>query len=388
VLRLFYACYYAGMGVSVAFFSRYLHSLGLGGRQISFMLAAAPLLNLCGVPLIWGSMADRTRRPDLVLRLVSLFASLLMVPLVFVRTLPGMFFLYAGYQAFAVAIMGLIDSITLERVRQGADYGRIRLWGSFAFAFATPLVGQVLDWRDRSGGDPLVPGLIAAAIGAAFLTSLTVRGRATRERPHASELRTLLRDRRFLFLLVVAPLHWLCAAPYHGYLGVLFGDRHLSQRLLGMAFFVSVGTEMVTLYFFSRLRARFELAPILAVTFAVSSVRWALMAVVQAPWALVALQATHALTFGAFWGSALAWVGECVPPRLRATGQTLFTGVLYGVGNGLGMLGSGALYDAFHRADEAFLVAAGVELIPLALVLSLGRRLDPLRPAPVSAPGS
>ncbi|HXU79794.1 MAG TPA: MFS transporter, partial [Polyangia bacterium] len=167
--------------------------------------------------------------------------------------------------------------------------------------------------------------------------------------------------------------------------GVLFADRHLSQLLLGTAFLVSVGAEMATLYFFSRLRARFLLAPILAVTFAVSAVRWVLMGTVQDPRALVALQATHALTFGAFWGSALSWVGECVPPRLRATGQTLFTGVLYGVGNGLGMLGSGVLYDVFHRADESFLIAGAVELVPLVLVLSWGRRLDPLRPA---SPGS
>ena len=96
----------------------------------------------------------------------------------------------------------------------------------------------------------------------------------------------------------------------------------------------------------------------------------------------MALQTLHALTFGVFWGSALAWVGECVPPRVRATGQTLFTGVMYGVGNGLGMLGSGALYDTFHGAEAAFLAAAAVELVPLVLVASWGRRLDPLRPPP------
>jgi PPP family 3-phenylpropionic acid transporter len=185
---------------------------------------------------------------------------------------------------------------------------------------------------------------------------------------------------------VVAPLHWACAAPYHGFLGILFRDRHLPQSLLGYAFLISVGAEIATLYFFSRLRARFMLAPILIVTFAVSAVRWALVGTVENPRLLVALQATHALTFGAFWGSALSWVGECVPPRLRATGQTLFTGVLYGVGNGLGMLASGALYDAFHGAENAFLIAAGLELVPLALVISFGRRLDPLRPAP--PPGS
>jgi PPP family 3-phenylpropionic acid transporter len=344
------------------------------------MLAVAPMLHLC-VPLGWGWVADRSRRPDLVLRLVCLTACLLMVPLVFVRSMPAMLFLYAGHQAFAVPIIGLTDAIALERVRQGADYGRIRVWGSFAFALSSLVVGRLLDWRGRSDGDALVPAFIAGTLGIAFLVSLTLRGQGARERPHASEIRTLLRDRRFLFLLIVAPLHWACTAPYHGFLGILFRDRHLPQSLLGTAFLISVGAEMATLYFFARLRNRFTLAPILVVTFAVSSIRWALVGTVSDPRLLVALQAAHALTFGAFWGSALSWVGECVPPRLRATGQTLFTGVLYGFGNGLGMLGSGALYDAFHGAEPGFLIAAGLELLPLALVATWGRRLDPLRPA-------
>jgi PPP family 3-phenylpropionic acid transporter len=296
--------------------------------------------------------------------------------------MPAMLFLYAGHQAFAVPIIGLTDAIALERVRQGADYGRIRLWGSFAFALSSLVVGRLLDQRGHTNGDPLVPAFIAATLGLAFLVSLTLRGAAARERPHASEIRTLLRDRRFLFLLLVAPLHWACAAPYHGFLGILFRDRHLPQGLLGTAFLISVGAEMATLYFFARLRARFTLVPILVVTFAVSSARWALVSTVQDPRLLVALQATHALTFGAFWGSALSWVGECVPPRLRATGQTLFTGVMYGVGNGFGMLASGALYDAYHGAGPAFLAAAGLELVPLVLMISWGRRLDPLRPSP------
>jgi PPP family 3-phenylpropionic acid transporter len=388
VLRLFYACYFAGVGASVPFFPPYLRSLGLSGRQISFMLAVAPVLHLC-VPLGWGWVADRSRRPDVVLRLVCLMACLLMVPMIVVHSMPAMLFLYTGHQAFVVPIVGLTDAIALERVRQGADYGRIRVWGSFAFAISSLVVGRLLDWRGRTGGDPLVPAYIAGSLGAAFLVSLALRGQGTRERPHASEIRTLLRDRRFLFLLVVAPLHWACTAPYHGFLGILFRDRHLPQSLLGTAFLISVAAEMGTLYFFARLRARFMLAPILMVTFAVSAVRWALVGIVQDPRLLVLLQATHALTFGAFWGSALSWVGECVPPRLRATGQTLFTGVLYGIGNGFGMLGSGALYDAYGGADRAFLIAAGLELLPLALVISFGRRLDPLRPAPPPAsPGS
>src|SRR5205814_1762338 len=168
VLRLFYACYFAGVGASVPFFPPYLRSLGLSGRQISLLLAVAPLLHL-GVPIAWGWIADRTRRPDLVLRLVCLTACLLMVPLVFVRSMPAMLLLYAGHQAFAVPIVGLTDAIALERVRHGADYGRIRVWGSLAFALSSLVLGWALDARGRSDGDPLVPTFIAGALALAFL---------------------------------------------------------------------------------------------------------------------------------------------------------------------------------------------------------------------------
>jgi PPP family 3-phenylpropionic acid transporter len=244
---------------------------------------------------------------------------------------------------------------------------------------SSQVMGKLLDWRGRTDGDPLVPAFIAGAMALAFLTSLTLRGHGQSERPHAREISGLLADRRFRFILLLAPLHWACAAPYHGFLGILFRDRHLPEGLLGTSFLVSVSAEMGALYFFRKLRTRFRLAPLLTVAFAASVVRWGLIAAVQRPALLVALQSVHALTFGVFWASALAWVGECVPPRLRATGQTLFTGVMYGVGNMIGMLGSGALYDATHGADAAFLVAGALEVLPLVLVATWGRRLDPLR---------
>lgn len=380
MLQLFYACYFASMGASVPFFAQYLRSLGLAGWVISAMLSVGPVLHLV-MPMGWGWLADRTHRPDLVLRAVCLAACLLMVPLVFVRTMPAMFLLYTAHQAFAVPIIGLTDALAQERVRRGADYGRIRLWGSVAFALSSALVGLVLQARGRDDGDPLVPAVIAGAFAAAFLVSLGLRGQAEREKPHAREVGLLLRDRRFLFILIVAPLHWMSTAPYHGFLGIMFRDRQLPQILLGTAFTVSVCAEIATLFFFRKLRARFRLAPLLTLAFAVTVVRWWLVAVVEAPASLVALQAAHAFTFGLFWGAAMAWVGEVVPPRLRATGQTMFSGIMYGVGNMFGMQGSGALYDRFGGAEAAFVVAGFLELVPLLLVVTWGRRLDPLRPA-------
>src|SRR5262245_20687694 len=167
----------------MAFFPPYLRGLGLSGRQVSMMLAVAPTMNL-GMPLAWGYLADRLRRPDLRLRLVTLGAFLFLLPLIVVQSMPGLLLCYVGHQSFAVAIVGLCDSIALEQVRRGADYGRIRLWGSLSFAVACLLIGPGLAAR-HAAHSPVVPALMAAALGCTFFASLGVRGEGgERARPH------------------------------------------------------------------------------------------------------------------------------------------------------------------------------------------------------------
>ncbi len=352
MLRPFYFVYYIAIAVSLPFFPPYLRALGLSGKEVSLVLSVAPVMHL-GVPLFWGWFADRTRRPDLLLRIACLGACLFYSPINFVRTMPTLLLVIAGHQAFAVAINGLADTLAVQRARQGDDYGRIRVWGSVSFSLACLVIAPILSARNRPDGDPLVPLLSTTCLGLAFLASLAVRGQGPTVRPHAKDVRLLLADRRFLFLLVLAPLHWACCAPYHGFLGILIKDRGLPTTTTGHAFFASVTGELLALYFFRNLRRRFSLPTLLAASFAASIARWLLTAYATTPQMLVGLQTLHALTFGLFWVACLAWLSECVPSNLRATGQTLFTACTLGIGNILGTMGTGIIYDIAHSAAPA-----------------------------------
>ncbi len=374
MLRPFYVCFFTALAFQLAFFPPYLRGLGLSGRELSFILVIPPVLYL-GVPLFWGWLADRWHRPDRVLRIVCFGTLLGAVPLVFVNTMPALALVYLAQQLFAVGIIPITDSLALEQARLSGQFGRIRVWGSASFAITCTVAGTLLAAAGPES-DMLVPRLMVGALALTALAALGVRSQGVgHPRPHMREVKLLLADPRFRFLLLVAPLHWGSTAPFNNFLAILIRDRGLSPAVVGRAFTVSVLGELVVLYFFSRLRSRFRLTTLFGISFAVTTVRWLLLANAHSAIAIVALQALHACTFGIFWCTAMAWLGECVPPPLRATGQALYTTLAYGVGNIVGVLGTGFIYDAAGSAAPAFVVGGLVDLVALLLLLTRGRRL-------------
>jgi len=326
------------------------------------------------VPLAWGWLADRTQRPDRILRLLCLGAFFASVPMIFVRTMPALLFLYLGQQFFAGSIMALADSLAVERSRRDkSDYPRIRVWGSISFVAICLVVGKALDLRGAPRGDVLVPAIMSLGFALAFLTALGVRGHGGFEAPRLRDVRTLLADPRFRFLLLVAGLHWLCLTPYHDFFGILLQDRGFPAATTSHAFFVGVGAEIAVFLLYTRLRPRASPLPLFVAAFAVTALRWWLFAYTHNATLVVATQLLHAMTFGVFWAASMTWIGECVPPRVRATGQVVFSSTL-ALGKIAGVLGTGVLYDATGGAGAAFSLAGVVELAPLGIAVWYWRR--------------
>ncbi len=374
VIQPIYFFYFMSVGVSMPFFSPYLRGLGLSGRQIAAILSIVPCLNM-GLPLFWAWTADRTRRHARVLSVCCLGAFCGYVPLVLARTFWAVLVSYLAFGVFSVGIGSLIDSAAVARVRQGEDYGRLRVWGSIGYIVSAISVGAVLTWRGARAADILVPIMVAAALIATFIATLQNRGAGEAPaRPHWHDVRTLLGNRRFRLLLVLAPLHWIGCAPYNIFFGIFVRDRHLTPVILGLALGTGVVAEMLVLLWFARLRRLCKIETLFAIAFAGTAVRWTLMPFVSSTAAVVTLQLFHAFTFGLFWGAGIALVGECVPPSLRATGQSLFVTSMLGIGNVVGYLTTGWIYDWGGSVDPAFFAAAALEMVPLALALAARSR--------------
>lgn len=367
MIQSFYFFYYQSVGVYMSFIPGYFRELGFSGRQISTIFAIQPLLAVVA-PLGWAWLADRSGRHDRVLRLVMTGAWIGLTPLLFARTFVPALLSWAGYALFAVGVGGLADALAVARAGTGILYGRLRLWGSIGFVTAALVVGLALDLTTDRRPGRLVPLAMWLSLAAGLAASWRLRGAGEAHvRPHFSEVRALLRDRRLVSLLVVAALHWMCNAPYNVFFGVLLRDLRLSPLYWGLGYATGVVAEITVMFVFPDLARRFSLPALLGVAFAATAVRWLGISIARAPVILIALQLLHGLTFGMFWSASVALSAAVIPPSLRATGQALLI-MAINLGGALGNAFTGRLYDA-HGPRALFLLAAVAELAPLGLVV-------------------
>jgi MFS transporter, PPP family, 3-phenylpropionic acid transporter len=376
MIEAVYFFLFQAVAIGMAFMPAHLRALGLSGAEISLALSMSPLFAVV-VPLGWAWLADRTQRHDRVLRGIALGAFVGFSPLALARgraagsvavVLTG----YVGYAVFFVGMGGLADAFAVARVRAGAVYGRLRLWGSLGYVIGAIAVGGLLGTGGARLRGPLAPCAMWLALGGVVAAAFTLGGTGERTvRPRATDVRALLGDRGLRLLLVAGALHWACMAPYNIFFSVFLHDRGLAPIWWGVAYAIGVTAEMLVLLYFHRIHARLSLDALLAAAFIASALRWVGNAVIHAPAALIALQALHGMTFGMFWSAGIAVVAATVPPKLRATGQALLV-MAINAGGAVGNLAVGRVYDS-AGPRTLFAVAAAGELLPLLVVL-YGRR--------------
>jgi PPP family 3-phenylpropionic acid transporter len=370
-LRWLYFLHYAGVGTFLSYFAPYLRGLGFSGEQIGAVTFAQQAV-AAPAALVWGGIADRLGAPSRALAACTAGMLFALCGLPFARTpvQVGVVLVLSGL--CSGALVPLLDSTTVEAVKrvQGQSYARIRLWGSLGFVVTAQGLGLLLALRGDRPGDRAMPFAYLVCVGGCTLLAQALPPvEAHTDRPHWRDAIVLLKDARLLFVFAICAIHWAAAAPYHLLFGVQVRDLGFSSTVTGAGLALGVAGEVIALLSFAALLRRFSLRALLAVVFAGTAVRWALMAHARSAALLVGLQLLHALSFGIFWSCAVEAMQRTVPVRLRATGQALFSALVFGAGNAAGYALSGAGYDRFGSAAPLYSFAAAAELLALLLLL-------------------
>jgi PPP family 3-phenylpropionic acid transporter len=378
-LGLVYVALYVGSAASTPFMPVWLSAKGLTGAQVGLVLSLPMLFQILTSPILalWADRFHLRRTPIAWLAAGTCAVYLALSGL---NGLPALAIAWLLAASLYMALPPLIDVIALSRAQaEGFNYGLPRGLGSAAYIGAAIATGALVTAVS-------VDVALAWMILAAGLTALCARfllppdpapGRGgSRDGGGLEGLKTLVRDPVFLLAVGSAGLIQSAHAFYYAFSALTWKAQGLPESLTGLLWGLGVGVEVVFLWFGARLQRRLGPRNLLVIGGVAGVLRWTLMAAAPPLWALVPLQALHALTYTAVFLASIQLASRLSGPQTASAAQLVNAALQGGVLSGLATLASGPLFDSV--GSGGYLAMSGMAAMGLlgALGLYRIRRLD------------
>lgn len=376
-LSLLQAAIFAFLGLNVPFWPLWLKAQGLDAPGIALVVGAAAIVKIGAQPAL-GLVADtRNRRATLIW--IALAAAMCFALFSGATTLGAILGITLLAWIFAGPLIPFADAMTLAAP---VNYGRVRLWGSLSFIAGNLGGGTLIEW---GGIDAILWAQVSALAVAGGAAALLPRwaGCVSASHGEAEAPPTKPIDaRKALGKLATSPLTWIflmSAALTNAGHGVYysFGSVHwqaqgYSETLIGTLWAWGVAVE-VMLFWWLGGRVSVKAAVWLLVAGGIGAVvRWAWMAFDPSLGVTIALQALHALTYGAMHLGAMFVIRLAVRPGIATAAQGSYAAIVDGLVIGIASYAAGPLYAAYKGG--AYLAMAVLGAAGLAFSLWLKAR--------------
>jgi PPP family 3-phenylpropionic acid transporter len=380
IAKLYYFCFFAGIGCLVPFLNIYFVQQGLTGAQIGWLSSIPPFIALLANPF-WGALADRWQVHRWILALCLLTAGLVSLLFLAIEGFWPLMGVVVVLSLFRTPIGSLVDSTVVDLARRvGAHYGRQRMWGSIGFLAVTLGLGQVVSENDLSVAF-WVHGVLLAGFCTGLGLLLPIAGRGRKVALWVG-MKRLAGQRSYMSFLGAMALLGVGTSSYVNFLGLhvlaLGGD----EGDVALAWAANAAAEFPMMLFAGAWFARFRYSGLIQAGFAGYVIVWLLMAVAPGPVYMVICSALIGLCYGTLWVAAVNYASQAAPLGLGATAQALVGAAQAGIGWSLGSVLSGYLWDA-RGGSAVFMIAALAALAAGVLFWSGNRLGHPAAQSPV-----
>jgi len=369
-IRLFYAAYFAAMGLILPFFPVYLAERGLDVVMIGVMTGLLAVSKIIAPPWI-GHLADRSSaghsRPFIMV--ASVGAALFAFAMGYVDNIWLLGVVVLVFGVLWAAILPLTDglSVTISEAAL-ADYGRLRVWGSIGFVLASLAGGAWLADGSMEQFPIWLLGLMLILAVAAIRFPdhrMLVTERVGLDRGFSSA---------FVLLLVVSFLMQVSHGAYYGFYSLYLLDIGYTGWQIGAFWVLGVVAEIILMWGWSKPLQKAAPAWVLSASLLLAAVRWLGIGFTEVWYGLLFWQLLHAASFAAFHLSAIAWVKRLAPAKRHATAQGWYSASGFGLGSTVGIMGCGLIVSNAGYS-QAFFVCAGIALFGMLLAWRLPRRV-------------
>ena len=258
-------------------------------------------------------------------------------------------------------LLPLGTTITVHECKtRDLDYGRVRLWGSLAFIFASYGAGWVLDGTSTTW---IVWMLFVAGIVNFAITTRMPDPQTDRSLRSGSSLVYLLRKPVFLIYLGCIGFVQGSHGTYYSFASVHWETVGYSHEMIGTFWSIGVIAEIALFAVAGKFVRGRHPGILFALGAAAGIVRWIVLGSSDGFWMIVLVQPLHAMTFGITHLAAVSFIARAIPQQLATSAQSLMATLSMGVFLGSSIWASGPLYE--HFGSHAYYAMAGLSGIAL-----------------------
>lgn len=358
-IRILYFLFFCCTASWLPLLADYCKNSGLSGTQISLVLSITPVMMFAVQPF-YGMLADEIGYKR-TLMFSTFFAAISYLGYVYKNDFSWLIFLTVFMSLFYNAIQPVLDSLSLQVARNDPrfSYGSLRIAGAAGWSFTGIITGQVIDRIDMNA----IFYVSAISMFLVFICTFLLPGeeeKAKQEQSGFSNLKSVIRNRQLLFLLLCVFLVSTAATTIWNFYSIYMKENGASASLVGYGLSFQGLCELPLFYFSAKIIFRLGLKSTLILTVVATTIRLLLYSVIKNPVAAIPIEMLHGLSWSLFWVACVEYVNKLVDERWMATGQSLLYAAYFGVGAIAGNYWTGFLYDLHMKIGEIFLLNAGI----------------------------
>ena len=401
----------------------YLPSLGFTPIQQSWILNAFALASFTGM-FFSNQFADRNFAAERFLSASHLIGGVAILCLAWTKTFWPFFGLMLLHCLFYVPTISITNAIAFANLKDGRDFGRVRLWGTIGWIAASwPFVFLLVDWARVPAmgevgftswlGSALGTSKTGAAVQEATTYTFIVAGVASLllaafslSLPHTPPRPAKPGEQKFAwleamkllrvpFVLVLFVVTFFDAAVHQCYfIWTNSFLQHVGIPANWVMPVMSIGqfAEILTMAVLGMVLKRFGWRTTMIVGILGHALRFGVFALAPMPWLAVSINVLHGICYAFYFATVYIFVDEFFPKDARTSAQGLFNFLILGFGpfvaNFVWPSVGAAVTDAAGVVDyrKLFLAPAATALFAAVLLAIFFRPPETAKEGPTGGP--
>ena len=345
--------------------------VGLSLSNIGLMMSVLPLISVFFQP-IWGGVADVTGKRRGVLQGLMLAAALVTFAITMFTKSYVVVGLYFMYQVFLCGQGPLTDSIAIQIASETpkASFGFIRIWGSIGYAVGAIIVAFVANQMGLKWS--FYTAALAFFIGFVLTRGIKETRIVTAKSHFKSDLKTLLKEKKYLFILIYSFLLVGGVFSSDQYLGLFIRSVDIDVSMIGVLTFISVCFEVPFMFYSKRLIEKLNPYKLLLLMNIIAVARMFILSISSSVLFFLMAGILRGIIVGIFIPLFIELICEITPKAVVTSAVAIYTAVSSGIANFLFTLTGGILAEQLGY-QTLYLSYGLMMLIPLVMAAFMMR---------------